>query len=246
MAVPTALATALELYAEVTARLDAHPSIGNGLLDLTTDEAVARIRDTVVHGLVFTAPMVAFTQFRDTLAQEAATAVAADTERIIAELCPAFDAAATAITAAAEAGLRPDHSPADVIDLGDDAVRTYRALDGDIVDTLDRIADLRLSLTTIAGIGPRDDRTEWELINEDLPRPHFVVAAFLVDAGDVETLTNAQHLYDGRVPPRYQRLGGRWLRLVANGARLRLNTGPEADAVIGAARRSESESVDAA
>jgi hypothetical protein len=80
----------------------------------------------------------------------AVSAVAADLDRIITELRPAFDAAAIEVHDAAKTGLTSATTAEQVIDLGDEAVAAYRRLASPLA-TLTRLWKLRNRLLFYVG-----------------------------------------------------------------------------------------------
>jgi hypothetical protein len=147
----------------------------------------------------------------------------ADSERIINLLRPAWDAAAAGIAEAKAAGITARTREADAID-DDKAVAAWRPLAGHL-GTLERIADVRMALTTMTGIGPTR-----KVVRSDWAHEAWVpmVAAFVPEVGDMTALSAAQKTF-GLPGQRSDR--GRWLTLGG----LRLNTGPDADRLILAA-----------
>jgi hypothetical protein len=64
----------------------------------------------------------------DVLVARAATSLAADVDRLIDDLRPAWDVTADVVAAAAATGISSASTAADVIKLGDDAVAAWRTL----------------------------------------------------------------------------------------------------------------------
>lgn len=167
------------------------------------------------------------------------SAVAGLTDRangIVTAMGKAWTPALKKVHAAAAAGLTPDTDAASLAETGTPAAITaYRDL-GPAVAVLDRISGLRTQMTTTWGVGPSD----------------YPVAAFVTDVPTMLHLNGAQNVWTGtskyeqrslgaqgashiaRVP--VKRLGGPWLALVTGGYTVRLNSGPEAHAVVTAAQ----------
>lgn len=142
------------------------------------------------------------------------TAVAAlreDGDRIVADLRPAFDAAATGMTAAAGLLATPDDAES-VLTSGPDAAAAWSALAAHR-DTLDTVHSVRLALAQ-CGYGPHD--------------PH--VSYYVSGVADEVALQDAAHAYDDSTGR-----GGRWHRL-AGVVRLHLNTADQAARVLATAR----------
>ncbi|CAN5642132.1 hypothetical protein BH24ACT13_BH24ACT13_16480 [soil metagenome] len=148
-------------------------------------------------------------------------AFAADADRIVAELRPAFDAASAGVQRAA-ALLAPDAGPAEVLAAGRDTTEPWQQL-AEHCAVLDLIQGARSALYAISG-----------------GQPSPLVAAYIEAAPDAEALDRAARLFDGSgeglTGPLPRTVGGRWHRLISAGYTLRLNSGQEARQVIAAAR----------
>lgn len=230
------LPAAFDVAAAQLAAIDAHfapgRGIGTDLLALSPDEAVARVRGLGGDEAARLQQARVAGGYSDRLAVELAAALAADSDRIIGALQPAFDQAAAGVAAAAAAGLRPGCTAADAIELGDAAVAAFRDL-AEHRRTLDTLGNLRVELSSLCHLPPYD---------KDLARLHAdqvgprqpEVAAFLADpVPDLGALFGYQDLYDGNSRRSHSRdVGDRWLRLACAGRMLRLNTGADAQAIV--------------
>jgi len=171
--------------------------------------------------------------FETRLAADAAKALRDRNDGIVAAMRKRFDPALEVIKVAAKVGLTAHTDAAQLLDTAaPDAIDAYRNL-APAVAELDRIAALRNSMTTVAGLGPVE----------------HPMAALLTDVDDLTALEDAQAVWRGEVETvqvdmtmgstlvnvRRPRLGGPWLALVTAGYQVRLNTADEADAVLTAA-----------
>ncbi len=136
-------------------------------------------------------------------------AVAADADRIIADLQPRWNQAASAVHAAAQ-HFTADTDPAHVLSAGPQAAEAWTHLDA-ALNTLDRIRGARVALAT-CGYGTHQQDASW----------------FIASAPDAEALARANAALDA---------AGNGLRnLVEAGFRLRLNTADQAQAVASGAK----------
>ncbi|WP_426986560.1 hypothetical protein [Pseudarthrobacter sp. Y6] len=151
------VAHGIQLYETLHPRVTTVPAVT--LLDLTEDEAIehafaiARSKATFMPGQP--AVGVAVSTLQDQAVRETWEILAADTDRIIQELRPTFDAAAGQVHAAVEAGIRPHSTAQDVLDLED---ATAAALWNDLnthVRALERIKNLRVKMSTKLGLPPQ-------------------------------------------------------------------------------------------
>lgn len=230
------LPAAFDVAAAQLAAIDAHfapgRGIGTDLLALSPDEAVARVRGCGHDEASRLQVARVAVGYSDRLAVELAAALAADADRIIGALRPAFAVAAAGMAAAAAAGLRPGCTAADAIELGDAAVAAFRDL-AEHRRTLDTLGNLRVELSSLCHVPPYDK--DLAALHADQVGPRQpVVAAFLADSvPDLGSLYGVQDVYDGNSRRGNGRdVGDRWMALACAGRRLRLNTGAEAQEVV--------------
>jgi hypothetical protein len=208
------------------------------LMTAETDDIAERLRQA---GIDRAANLEIINQrngFAHSLARAAADQVRAYSDQIIKAMRKRFDPAVKVVKAAAERGLTQHTNMAELVDLAaPEVIEAYRAL-GPAVAELDAVANLRNQLTSVARIGPTD----------------YPMAAFVTDVGTALDLEGARNIWTGEsevvqhdlpflgshlATVRRKRLGGAWLALICGGYKLRLNTGPEAQAVVTAALRGD-------
>lgn len=209
---------------------------------MTADPAV--IADAVRQAGIAQAASMEIVRQRDglqhQLARSAADHMAAGSDAVVKAMRKRWDPAVKTVKIAAERGLTQRTNTTALLDTGTpEAIEAYRNL-GPAVAELDTIAGLRNQLTRVCRVGPAD----------------YPTTAFVTDVARLADLDGAERIWTGEaevvqhdlVPGvtgygshlariRKQRLGGPWLSLVVAGYTLRLNTGPEAQAVVEAARR---------
>jgi len=229
---PAAFATAAAQLAAIDAHYAPGRSIGDDLLALSPAEAVALVRGRAADEASRVQAGRVSVQYADRLAAALAAALAADSDRIIAALRPAFDVAAAGVAAAAAAGLQPGCTAADAIELGDAAVAAFRDLHTHR-QTLGTLGTLRAQLSEVCGVPPHD--RDLAALHADQVGPRQpVVACFLADSvPDLSALYGYQDRYDGNSRRGNGRdVGDRWMALACAGRRLTLNTGAPAQAVV--------------
>lgn len=147
------------------------------------------------------------------VAAEARGAIKAEADRMLDALRPRFDAAVETIIAARVHGLSNATDPAQIIELGDDAVTAWRAL-RPAAQQLDGIAGRAAAIAVAGGYPNRTHSHDLREIQASRFLTRIDPAAILVLGG---------------IPP--QGPGGIWLDIAHAG--LRLNTVAEADALLG-------------
>jgi hypothetical protein len=204
--------------------------VAANLLDLDPADIGERVRQYGIDLATREAMGQARRDFDRELARGAARALRDGSDGIIEAMRREFDPALGEVKRAADAGITADTDPAALLDTAPPAtIKAYRAL-SPAVDTLDRIAALRLQMCDIAGIGPQ----------------RHPVACFLAEVTETHDLEGATNRWRGvaeyvqydlpmtgshLAKVRRPQIGGRWLALVAGGYRLRLNTADQADAI---------------
>ncbi len=209
---------------------DAGRWLTGDLLALGPDVVADRVRQAGIDQAAYLEMARVRTDVEHRLAADAAASLRDGSDKIIVAMRKKFDPAVTVVQAAADAGLTPHTDTSALLDTAAPAViEAYRKL-GPATAELDRIAALRNSMTTVAGIGPLE----------------YPLAALVTDVPDLAALEGAQQIWRGEVEVvqvdqtfgsslgkvRRPRLGGPWLALLTGGYTLRLNTGPEADTVL--------------
>jgi hypothetical protein len=144
------------------------------------------------------------------LDRHANAALLDEADAIIEHLRPTFDTAAARLAATLDA-LGPDATAATVLRAGTIGAQAWQ----DRTDALATLADLRGIRVALAqlGYGPRGQDASW----------------YLAAAPDAHTLANATALLRGD--------GNVWIKFLAAGYDLRLNTATEAEALTNGARR---------
>jgi hypothetical protein len=203
--------------------------LADDLLSLTPDEAAERVRRAALD-LAADAEMERVrSAFEDALARTAGQALHEHSPALIEQMRKRYSPALDVVQHAADLGLRPDQDTAVLLDSGSsESIEAYRAL-GPATAELDRIANLRVQMCQVAGIGPTA----------------HPVACFLASTDETHPLEGAENLWRGDLEhvqydlpmtgshiARVQRhrLGGPWLALVAAGYTVRLNDADEAEA----------------
>ncbi len=212
---------------------DAGRWLTGDLLALGPDVVADRVRQAGLDQAAYIEMARVGTDVEHRLAADAAASLRENSDKIIIAMRKKFDPAVTVVQAAADAGLTPHTDTAALLDTAEPAViEAYRAL-GPATAELDRIAALRNSMITVAGIGPVE----------------YPLAALVTDVPDLPTLDGAGSTWKGETETvqvdlpfgsslarvRRPRLGGPWLALLTGGYTLRLNTATEAEAVVAAA-----------
>jgi hypothetical protein len=164
VAPPPAAARAMTLLAEVLARcFVATPAlaerVGTDLDDVDADSLTEAMRRALVDRHLYDSdwPRSALDAH---LAAIAVAAIAADVERILADLRPTWDTAAAAVHGAVRAGIGPHTKAADVLEASDAAVAAWRALLV-AVPVLDRLHRLRNRVLWTAALDVTDDDLEY-------------------------------------------------------------------------------------
>ncbi|MGI8614447.1 MAG: hypothetical protein ACR2KL_10970 [Nocardioidaceae bacterium] len=209
--------------------------LGPGLIDLDTDELAERVRAATVDVLARDAASGVGDVFLNTLACDAAGALADEATHFIADtLRPRFEAAVAVVRQAAAAGVTATTDAASIVQQGDATTLTvYRQLPG-AVKVLDDLAELRDWLTSQCGVGPAAYPAA----------AYLAVGATLAELDGFSDHDDETQLVAFTDPVWHgagfreevvHRCGGRWLAMVADGLELRLNDGAEAAAVVAGA-----------
>lgn len=203
---PEAAARALETLEAITAAAsrDHYAEALATVHELTPDNAAERVHELALAMSTRTHLTGAARHLEGPVARAYVDAIRADVDGIIAQMRPAFDAAAATVAVATD--LVPEGTtPADLLTLGDAAIAAHRAVES-ARSTLTLVNAARVTLARLTGEG-------------DTPRVSWYVAP---SNRGMDELRQA-----GAV---WQR-GLRWERLLTRGFTLRLNTPGEAAAI---------------
>jgi hypothetical protein len=176
---------------------------------LTPDNIVERLQQAALDVNAQEGALHLRRQLEPHLASSVSIALAADADRIVTGLQPAFAEAADALAALAGRFTKRDTADA-VLKAGPDTTAAWHDLAAHAA-TLEQIAHVRLGLATTIGAGT----------------PDVPVAMYLAQGDDLGHLRRAGQTYRDTAEP-----GGRWGALVRDGYTLRLNTTGEAQQLI--------------
>lgn len=157
---PAAALRALELHDEVVRALRTQDAdivrwLGRQPdLDAVTGAQIAsKMRETAIAAQLVGAHGQDSERLGAHLVERAIDALREDAERVLGELRPAFAGALAHFVRAHDAGVTSGTTPADVIDLGDEAVAAWRKL-ADAATAADRLWRLRNRIAFLVGYSP--------------------------------------------------------------------------------------------
>lgn len=206
--------------------LDLDPS---DIAELTRDIASSRAA-TLLDPVGYSPARRAHEALQDRLEADLKAALPAFADLLVETLRSSFDSHAEVIVGAFEVGITQDTNPAELAVNGSpEQIEAFRALPRAVAG-LDQIKRLRDSLTMTLPYGPRDALGLAYV--GPVTRPADLDTAISRSEDEVEYAQYDMH-GAGTMPIKVatERIGGRWLHMVAAGLSLRLNTAAEVAAL---------------
>lgn len=207
------------------------------LLDLTPEDVAAVVRDTSHDAAARTLDNVGYSGWRRAsealerqIEDELKAELPAFADRVVESLRPSFDEQAAVIQTALDAGITQETNPADLAVTGTtEQLEAFRALPRAVAG-LDQIKRLRDSLTLTLPYGPRDQLGLAYV--EQVARAEDLETAVTRSADEVEYAQYTTEAH-GTAPIKVvtERIGGRWLHMLAAGLTLHLNTADEVESL---------------